>query len=260
MKPFNLKFYKTIVKLAELVSLLSLILIMNSCYTQKDKTLMQDSKNLPQYKAISYEDYKIQVNDELLLRVISTDDEFIKMIDAGSNGNQQNMISYRVYSDGSIDIPFIDSVKVANLTISEAAVNIQNRFRQIVPDAEVKLTLANKSYTVIGEAGNGMFPIYKDRLTIYQALAQSGDIALSGDRKHVKIIREKDGKPEILEFDIRPKSVIDSKYYYVYPNDIIYVQKENASFYKSNNYGTFIGIITSSISLFTTVLYYTKLK
>jgi polysaccharide export outer membrane protein len=221
---------------------------------------MQDSKNLPQYKTINYEDYKIQVNDELLLRVISTDDEFIKMIDAGSNVNQQNMISYRVYPDGTIDLPFIDSVKVANSTVSEAAIRIQDRFRQIVPDAEVKLTLANKSYTVIGEAGNGIFPIYKDRLTIYQALAQSGEIALSGDRKHVKIIREKDGKPEILEFDIRPKSVIDSKYYYVYPNDIIYVQKENASFYKSNNYGTFIGIITSSISLFTTVLYYTKLK
>ena len=81
-----------------------------------------------------------------------------------------------------------------------------------------------------------------------------------GDRKHVKIIRETEGKPEIMEFDIRPNSVIKSKYYYIYPNDIIYVQKDPASFYKANSYGSFIGLISSSISLFTTVFYFTELN
>jgi polysaccharide export outer membrane protein len=136
---------------------------------------------------------------------------------------------------------------------------LKKEFREIIPDAEVKLSIANKSFTVIGEAGTGVFPVYKDKLTIYQALAMSGDLKLSGDFRHVKILREEEGKTEILEFDIRPASVIESKYYYVYPNDIIYVQRASSSFFKVNNYSSFLGLISSSLSLLFSVLYYIKL-
>ena len=235
------------------------LILLNSCYTQKDKSLLQEARSLPKYEAESYDNYTLLVNDELYFRVMSTDEDFVKLIDAGASSQQQS-VTYRIFPDGTVDLPFVNSIKLEGLTVMQAADVVQERYRQLVVDAEVKLALANKSFTIIGEAGNGVFPIYKDRMTIYQALAQSGEIALSGDRKHVKILRERNGKPEILEFDIRPKSVIDSKYYYVYPNDIIYVQRESASFYKTNNYSTFLGLITSSISLFTTVFYFTKLN
>lgn len=242
--------------------LFSIILafLFNSCYTQKDKRLLQTSKNLPKYEEVNYEEYLIRVNDELLFRITSTDEEFINLISSGSSVSQQNAITYRVFPDGTIDMPFIDSIFVAGKTLQEAAQAIQRKFIQIIPDAEVKLTLANKSYTVVGEAGTGIFPIYKEKLNIYQALAQSGEIALTGDRKHVKIIREFEGHPKILEFDIRPNSVIKSKYYYIYPNDIIYVQRDSSSFYKVNNYGSLLGLISSSISFFTTVYYITLIN
>ncbi len=234
-------------------------MLLSSCYTQKDKRLLQTSRSLPTYTEADFETYKIEVNDELIFRLISTDEDFINLIDAGGSARQR-VISYRVYPDGTIDLPFIDSIHVAGMTLLDATEKIQKRFQRLVIDAEVKLALANKSYTVIGEAGTGVFPVYKEQLNIYQALAQSGEIALSGDRKHIKIIREIDGIPEILEFDIRPNSVIKSKYFYIYPNDIIYVQKDPASFYKSNTYGSFIGLISSSISLFTTVYYFTLIN
>lgn len=236
-----------------------LLTALSSCYTQKDKALLQDSKSLPQYEETLYENYRIAVNDELIFRVISTDDDFVKLIDAGGS-SQQRDISYRVYPDGTIDLPFIDSVRVEGLTLHEATDILKSRFRQIVNDAEVRLALQNKVYTVIGEAGSGIFPVYKEQMSIYQALAQSGEIGLSADRKHVRIIRERNGVPQILEFDIRPNTIIKSKYYYIYPNDIIYVQKDPASFYKANTYGSFIGLISSSISLFTTVYYFTLIN
>lgn len=235
------------------------LLLLNSCYTQRDKRLFQDARSLPKYQAESYDNYTLQVNDEIYFRVMSTDEDFVKLIDVGGSSVQQS-VAYRIYPDGTADLPFVNSIKLEGLTVLQAADEVQSRYRQLVSDAEVKITLANKSFTIIGEAGNGVYPIYKDRMTIYQALAQSGEIALSGDRKHVKIVRERDGVPEILEFDIRPKSVINSKYYYVYPNDIIYVQREAASFYKTNSYSAFLGLISSSISLFTTVFYFTKLN
>ncbi|NLI72580.1 MAG: hypothetical protein GX361_07605 [Bacteroidales bacterium] len=244
-------------KIYYIAVLAAVIILMSSCYTQKDKSLLQEEKSLPQYEAWQYENYLLQVNDELYFRLMTTDEDFLKLVNVGGSSMSQTL-SYRVFPDGTIELPFLDPVKVEGLTLAQATEAIQVKYRQLVIDAEIKLALANKTFTIIGDAGNGVFPIYKEKMTIYQALAQSGEIALSGDRKHVKIIREKDGVPEILEFDIRPKSIIDSKYYYIYPNDIIYVQREAASFYKTNNYTSFLALITSSLSLLTTVFYFTK--
>jgi len=82
-------------------------------------------------------------------------------------------------------------------------------------------------------------------------------VANSGDRKHVRIVRPNGNEPpEVLEFDIRSKSIIDSKYYYIYPNDLIYVSREPAAFYKVPSYSGFIALITSSVSLLLSVLNY----
>jgi polysaccharide export outer membrane protein len=76
----------------------------------------------------------------------------------------------------------------------------------------------------------------------------------------VRIIRPHgNGEPEVLEFDIRSNTVIDSKYYYVYPNDVIYVSRSPGSFYKVSSYSGFVAIVTSSLSLLIAVLNYTTL-
>jgi len=146
----------------------------------------------------------------------------------------------------------------ARTTLNEATKVIEKRFKALIPDAVVKLSLSNKTFTIFGDAGSGIFPIYKEKLTIFQALSMSGDFNETSDRKHIRIIRDTDKGTQILDFDIRPKSIIDSKYYYIYPNDIIYVQREFSSFYKVNSYSALLGVITFSLSLLFSVLNYTK--
>ena len=63
----------------------------------------------------------------------------------------------------------------------------------------------------------------------------------------------------MLEFDIRTNTIINSKYYYVYPNDVIYVARTKDSFFKVPSYTGFLGLITSSLSLLVSVLNYTVL-
>ena len=117
--------------------------------------------------------------------------------------------------------------------------------------------LYNKYFTVLGDLGSGQYKIYKERMTIFQALAMTGDVNNKGDRKHVRIVRPNGNEPpEVLEFDIRSKSIIDSKYYYIYPNDLIYVSREPGAFYKLPSYSGFIGLITSSLALLVSVLNY----
>jgi len=210
---------------------------------------------LPVYEKSDYIDYHIQVNDEIVYRLITSDETISKLI---SSSSSQNQTSYRVYTDSTIDLPFISHIRVAGLTLNEASKVVEKRFKEIIPDAVIKLSLSNKTFTIFGDAGSGIFPIYKEKLTIFQALSMSGDFNETSDRKHVRIIRETDKGTQILDFDIRPKSIIDSKYYYIYPNDIIYVQREFSSFYKVTNYSALLGVITFSLSLLFSVLNYTK--
>lgn len=236
--------------------------LLSSCYSHRVIGYLQEpTKNnkLPEYDSVPYEPYRIRVNDEIIYRLITLDETMSKMLGANNTiSNTQYANTYRVYPDSTIDLPFLPPVKVAGLTEAEAQDTLRAAFRTIIPDADVKLALYNKSFSVIGDANAGQYYIYKERMNIFQALAMTGDVMNTGDRRHIRIIRPRDGgeEPEILEFDIRTNSIIDSKYYYVYPNDVIYVARTKGSFYKVPNYSAFIGLITSSVALLTTVLNY----
>jgi polysaccharide export outer membrane protein len=241
------------------ISVLFIILIsLSSCYNYKSFELLQENPSLPVYGKSDYKDYLIRVNDEIIYRLITSDETISKLISPQTGTANQNIISYRVYKDSTIDLPFISHIPVAGLTLSEATRVVENRFKEIIPDAVVKLSISNKTFTVFGDAGSGIFPIYKEKLTIFQALSMAGDFNETSDRKHIRIIRETEKGTQILEFDIRPKSIIDSKYYYIYPNDIIYIQRSFSSFYKVNSYSGLLSVITFSLSLLFNVLTYMK--
>ncbi len=244
------------------ISILILIITgFSSCYSYRNTGLLQtNNKRLPNYPKVEFVDYKIQVNDEIVYRLMTTDETISRLINTNAGSSSQNINTYRVYPDGTIDIPFIKRIPVEGLTYEEASKVVEDRFKELIPDANVKVSIMNKRFTVIGEAGTGIYSIPRDRFTIYQALSMSGNLNLSADFKRVRILRETvSGETKVLEFDIRPESIINSEYYYIYPNDIIYVQRDKSSFYKVNNWSGFMGLVSTSLSLLFTVLYYNKL-
>ena len=239
------------------ISFILLSAILTGCYGYRQVGLLQDRNDLPQYDSATYVPYRLQVNDEIIYRVVTMDETIAKTLSANSVGSGQYANSYRIYSDGTVDIPFLSPVKLVGLTELEAQDTLRKAFRDIIPDADVKLAMYNKTFTVLGDANSGTYNIYKEHMTIFQALAMTGDLMNSGDRRHVRVIRPHgNDEPEVLEFDIRTNSIIDSKYYYVYPNDLIYVSRDKGSFYKQPSYSGFLGLITSSVSLLITVLNY----
>ena len=238
--------------------------LLTSCYSHRVIGYLQEptkTNKLPVYDSVPYEPYRIRVNDEIIYRLITLDETISKMLGTNNTMSNQYANSYRVYSDGTIDIPFLKPLKVAGLTEAEAQDSLRAAFKEIIPDADVKLALYNKYFSVIGDANAGRYYIYKEKMNIFQALAMTGDVMNSGDRRHIRMIRPRDGgqEPEILEFDMRTNSIIDSKYYYVYPNDVIYVARTKDSFYKVPSSAGFISLITSSVALLTTVLNYVAL-
>jgi polysaccharide export outer membrane protein len=223
----------------------------SSCYTRYSSNLLQERKNLPQYQKDVYEWYKLRVNDELVMRII-TEDETLKVMFPSASTNE-NALSYRVYDDGTVDFPFLPKTPLVGKTLEEAEAILREYFLEFANDVQIKLALKTNTFCVIGDAGRGYFPIYKERLTIYQALALSGGINESAVLSKVKIIRTTDTGTIIKSFDIRSKSIIDSEFYYIQPNDIIYCDLSKKKFWASGSYAEFTGFITTSVMFLLTV-------
>jgi polysaccharide export outer membrane protein len=223
--------------------------IFASCVTNKQTTLLQESNTLPDYESAVYEEYRLKIDDVLGVKVFSLDESITTLFNLGANsqGSNNRGVICRIYQDGTVDVPFADSIPVVGLTIQEATEVIENRLKPISDDISVKLNLENNCFYLIGSSGKGRITLYKDRMTIYQALA-AGGFSATGSLKKVKIIREKNNLSEIIEFDLRTKSIIDSEYYYIQPNDIVYVERAKGSFFQLQTFGALTGFISSSLS------------
>lgn len=246
------------IRLIHIIKFLVAILVITStsCITNKDNTYLQDSDKLPKYEKAEYEYYKILPNDQLVIRLLTLNEEAAAIFNFGSgSGNSTTEYTYRVYDDGTIDIPFVNSIPVAGLTIREASKVIEEKLKDFVPDAMVKVGLANDMFYIVGEGGKGAFNLYKEKLNIFQALALAGGPATNADKKRVRLVRPnpEGGRPEVKEFDLRTVSIIDSEYYYVYPNDVIYLSSIKGNFWKIEDYSSALGTITTSIGFLVSV-------
>jgi polysaccharide export outer membrane protein len=234
------------------------IFALSSCVTNKDTRYLQNIKTT--YAKSSFEEYKLRPDDEVSIRVFSLNPQITSIfIGDAQSQMSQSVYSYRIYADSTIDLPYIHKLKIGGCTIRDAEALITQKLKEYVKDdASVKVAMMNKSFYVIGEAGRGQFPVYKDKLNIFEALAMSGDLTLSANRKNIRILRQTPEGEKVVQFDLRAKSIVDSECYYVEPNDIIFVSRSASSFYKINSFTTFLGMITSTISFVILVTQYSN--
>jgi len=222
--------------------------------------LLQESDRLPQYAKAEMERYKIQVDDELLIKVLSMNDEATAIFNGGASTTGAARNTYRVYTDGTIDLPFISRIQVRGLTLAQAKEKIQAEVKKFIVDAEVVVALANNYFYVLGDAGKGSFLLYKEKITIFQAMAMSGGIDRLGNRKNIYLLRKgANGKTQIKEFDLRTTTIIDSEFYYIQPNDIVYVPPAGERFFRMDSFGSVLGVISTSFSFFFLIYGITKL-
>ena len=219
----------------------------SSCVTSKKVNYFQEpDRTIPHYAdTLSYEEYKIRVNDRLYIQIYSLNKELMQMYNAGggtSNGNNwRNMnntngrnayelFSYLVDEEGNINFPTIGKVQVLGMTTREAKHVMEDRLATLLHDMpgfktiSVEVHIMERSFSLIGVKSMKV-QIDKEKMTIFEALARMGNLQTFSDRSRVKVIREIDGKPVIKTFDLRSKEIVNSEFYYVEPNDIIYVRE-----------------------------------
>ena len=112
----------------------------------------------------------------------------------------------------------------------------------------VAVGFLNRHVTLIGAIAPSVLPMPNDNMTILDALASAGDIGDKGKKEDVMVIREKGNSKVFKKLDLTNESVFYSPYFYLQPNDIIYVKPEK----KRQKLGTtqILSYVTTVISLY----------
>ena len=252
---------------------------MMSCVTSRKVNYMQKpDRYIPEYAdTLSFEDFQLRIGDRLYVYVYSLDEKIMHMYNAGGGNSSQmrqqmrggntygsyDLYTYLIDDEGNIEFPTIGKLYVRGLTTREVKHLLEDELGTLLKELpgyrtiSVEVNIVNRSFSIIG-AQSGRYMITKEKMTIFEALALAGDLGEFNSRKEIKIVREREGVTSIVTFDARSEDLINSEYYYIEPNDIIYIRQIPGYSFGINHVTTVIGVTAATISF--GVLIYTIVR
>jgi polysaccharide export outer membrane protein len=197
--------------------------------------LSQDSQVYMPY--LEPEEYLIQFNDILRVDIKSFDEKANQLFNAftmqniqmGSvlaqgGGDPYFMFGYTVSDSGYLDLPVLGKIMVAGMNVVQAQDAVQKEIDKYFTQGFVKLALGGIRFSVMGEVLRpGKYTVMQNRLTILEALATAGELKPEANRGRVQLIRQYPGGSRVVTLDLTDRRLLSSPYYFVRPNDVLYV-------------------------------------
>lgn len=227
--------------------LLSGMLLLVGCQSYKKVPYLKNSEEVDLSLATKLYDAKIMPKDMLNITVntpnnpeasamfnlrVQMSDETGSSTGRSRSTSQQYLQTYLVTNDGFIDFPVLGKVKVLGMTKTELEDYLAERIlgTHLKERPIVTVTMASFKVSVLGEVAKaGQYNVSTGKINIFEALALAGDMTIQGKRDNVKIIRELcTGEKEIVELNLNDANVINSPYYQLQQNDIVYVTPNKA--------------------------------
>lgn len=245
---------------------MAVVLIQSSCVTQKYVEYIQDdSKEIKVFKEAQIEEYRLKSSDELYIQISSLDDVSINQF-TGIGGVSQSiysstltpygasLISYTIDKEGYLNIPVIGKMLVKDKTITEVSNMLKESLTNILNQPLVTVKLVNRYISVLGEVKlPGHYVFSQEKITIFDAISQAGDINEYGNRKEVVLTRNENGQNMKININLTKSDLLSSDYYYLRPNDIVYVKPMKRKFWDLRQfpYSIILSTITTAILVYT---------
>jgi polysaccharide export outer membrane protein len=241
------------------------LIFLSSCSTKKQVIYFNDINFENQDKNIISLG-KIQPNDILSIIISSSSTELSAMYNLNQDQNQNSSFfpGYLVNLEGKITLPILGKITVKDLTMAqleELLVKILIEGKHL-SEPIVTARLMNAKFTVLGEVSKpGTYTYSEQNISVLQALGYAGDLTINGKRENVLLIREENNAKTYITIDMTSKQWFGSPYYYIKPNDVIYVNPNGPKVKTAGyigNLGTFISIVSLSLSMILTVFLFTQ--
>lgn len=240
---------------------LLVLLFLSSCVS-REKIVYMQTKATAADSTLTYEPV-LQADDVLSIVVSSENpDAAIPYNIPGTriqnaletNGNSQSYQAYIVSKEGTIEFPVLGTIQLGGLTKTEAVAKMKTLLTDHVKDAVITMRLLNFKVSVLGEVAKpGTYSINSERITLLEALSKAGDLTIYGQRNNILVIREQDGVKTMQRIDLTQSDFINSPFYYLVQNDVVYVEP-NKTKINSSAVGPNLTIAISALSLIVSIV------
>lgn len=250
--------------------ILLMSVLFTSCIPVKDLVYLQDKgtpNNQTTVTTVESKPYRLQVNDVLSIDIKAIDPNLVSIFGSSENPENGNNKSesglyfdgFTVDDHGNIRMPILGEINVIGYTLEEVRIKIEKKLLEEYFKAEanifVTVKLAGFRYTINGEVGStGTKTLFQEHVNIMEAIANAGDITTVGNRKAVTVIRQTPTGVQMNDIDLTDVNVMKSPYYYLQPNDYVYVKPLKQKTWGTGQTGIqSIGTVITLLSLAATV-------
>lgn len=253
--------------------LLIIVLMLPSCVSRKKYIYVNDMKSGKDYRVEEKYEARIQCNDYLNITVSCKSPELAVPFNISSGSfnvdASGNVISgqtataanrYRVDVNGIIYFPILGELKVENLTVNQLKSLIRDRIVTggYIKDPIITIEFLNFKISVLGEVRSvGVYTINDDRITLFEALAQAGDLTSKARKDRIIVIREENGVRKQYVHDVRKMEVFKSPAFYLKQNDIVYVEPKYRKADREDSTLKYTTLLLSIASTISSMLYWT---
>ncbi len=207
------------------LTVLFFVFFLSSCSTAKKTFYFQDLPRDTTLKNIVSKNFepKIRKGDMLAITVASLSPENTAIFNAPQNTSGP-VNGYLVDENGNIQFVKLGTLQVAGMTRKELKAKLETDLTPYLTQIVISVGFLNRHVTMMGGVSPQVLPMLADNMTILDALAASGDIGEKGKTDNILVIREKDDAKEFKRLNLTDKSIFYSPYFYLQPNDIVYVE------------------------------------
>lgn len=245
---------------------LLLLFIISSCVSRKEMVYFQDIEQLRKSEnRRTGNNLEIRPDDLLTIRVSAPEQEAAIPFNLTKTIQSSNAIrgdaepeTYMVSNQGTIEFPVLGTIEVKGLTTFEVADKIQKMITDYVRNPIVNVRILNFQISVLGEVAKpGTFDIEDDQISLSKALSLAGDLTIFGKRENILVMGETEGEKTYAYLDLTKANVVNSPYYYLRQDDVIYVEprvtrRQSAGFTGlASTYLSIVSVLASLIILIT---------
>jgi polysaccharide export outer membrane protein len=280
LPPFNMPYHKgypafmisNFIKLSyynlKRFAFLLLAVLMSGCAAKRNLVYMSNLADTAAYRAniANTVEPKLQPGDILSIVVTNVDPETSNLLNKGllpvtntnvlgSNLPTPEVPGYLVDKSGDIIFPVAGKVKVAELTVDEAAKKLGDVLGTYVKKPIVAMRVLNFKITVIGEVSKpGIFNIPNAHVNVFEALGLAGDMTVYGKRENVSVIHEEGGVRTVTRIDLNTKEALQSPVFYLRQNDIVYIKPDKLKERQARTDTRTLSIIVAAATVITVII------
>ena len=219
--------------------LLLFVMCCTSCVPTESLIYLQPGEDvLEEVYKYDKQEYQLQMNDILDVKISSLNPEVNALFNASTMGTMQvaqataqtggdlfYITGYSIDQEGNIDIPFVGKVNVLGLTLNEAHRAVDIKVSELFSNYHLQIRLGGVRFSALGEFNRpGKHVVMQNQVTILEAIALGGDLSLVANREEIRLIRQYPSGTQVHSINLLDESVVGSPYYFIQPNDVLYAE------------------------------------